>query len=46
MRNLIQIPIVIIALIFELIGRVLHQIAEVSMGAAIIMLGAINGKKD
>lgn len=46
MKLLLSIPVIILAFVFELIGRVLHQIGEVSMSAAIMLLSAISSKKE
>lgn len=45
MKAIIGIPIVIFALFFELFGRVLAQVADISMGIAIMLLSAVNKKE-
>lgn len=44
--KLIFIPIIVFAFLFELIGRVLYEISNMAMGAAIMLLSAISGKTD
>lgn len=46
MKGIIGIPIIIFSLIFELIGRVLAQVADICMGIAIMLLSTISNKKE
>lgn len=38
--------VIVTALIFEIIGRVLHQIAEVALSITIMLLGIVSPKKE
>lgn len=42
MKTILSIPIIIFSLIFELLGRILAQIASMSMGIAIMLLGSVS----
>lgn len=46
MKAILSIPIIVFALIFELLGRVLSQIAEMSIGVAVMLLSAISNKSE
>lgn len=44
MRTLGSILVVILATMFELLGRVLHSVASVAMSTAIMLLGIVSDK--